>query len=107
MLEYSDLQSAEDSFRFYIMLGIVVGQKDPRYIDKNINEYKSLLRSKNVSDKNIEFCIHKASITIPTDFLRIYDLQGVYFKERQTFFKQDKALSKNELKKLEKEKEEK
>jgi hypothetical protein len=91
---HKEADNIVDSFRFYIMLGMVMADKSPYLKDKSIDEYKKFLREQNIPDKNIEFYIHKACTTLPTEFNQIMQMEGVYFKERQTFFMQDKELKK-------------
>jgi len=98
MKNYPDSLTAQNTFAFYIMLGMITEKDCPNSSSKNINEYKKLLRKENVSEKMIELYIHRASTTLPTEFLSIVGLQNVYFKERQTFFTQDKELSENQMK---------
>ena len=102
MKNYPDSLTAQNTFAFYIMLGMITEKDCPNSSSKNINEYKKLLRKENVSEKMIELYIHKASTTLPSEFLSVVGLQGVYFKERQTFFTQDKQLTERECKKLNK-----
>ena len=106
MKNYPDSLTAQNTFAFYIMLGMITEKDCPNSSSKNINEYKKLLRKENVSEKMIELYIHKASTTLPSEFLSVVGLQGVYFKERQTFFTQDKQLTERECKTILKEEEE-
>jgi len=98
MKNYPDSLTAQNTFAFYIMLGMITEKDCPNASSKNINEYKKLLRKENVSEKMTELYIHRASTTLPTEFLSLVGLQGVYFKERQTFFTQDRCLTKGEYK---------
>lgn len=82
---YSERDSIIDSFRFYIMIGILVAKTAPEKANISIDRFKKELRESGLSENRLNYYIHQASVSIPTDFNKITELEGVYFKERQTF----------------------
>ena len=98
MKNYPDSLTAQNTFAFYIMLGMITEKDCPNSSSKNINEYKKLLRKENVSEKMIELYIHKASTTLPSEFLSVVGLQGFTSKRVKHFLHRIKNLRKGNVK---------
>lgn len=81
MYKYPEKKSIVDSFRFYIMLGIMMKDENPI----SIKNFTLQLKNNNFTKSQIQYYIHQAAVTLPSEFLSIMELQSVDYKERKTF----------------------
>lgn len=66
--DYSDKEMYIDSFRFYIMLGILTAEKFPEKVNDNIVSYSKQLLESGIPKQKVDSYIKQANATIPYEF---------------------------------------
>ncbi len=75
---YPEYASIIDTFRFYVMLGIVIANERPDKVNSNIDAYKKLLLENGMSQQKIQGYINRACATIPHEFNKTFGLNTIY-----------------------------
>lgn len=80
MSNYPQGKEIIDSFRFYIMIGMLVAQQYPSKKDESLNRFKNELLKKGISEQKIKYYIGVACSTIPNNFNKIMHLDNLMRK---------------------------